>query len=43
MVKTQPAVQEIRFDPWVGKTPGEGNGNTFLCSCLENSMDKGAW
>ena len=22
---------------------GEGNGNTLQCSCLENSMDRGAW
>ena len=23
--------------------PGEGNGNPFQYSCLENPMDKGAW
>ena len=23
--------------------PGEGNGNLLLYSCLENSMDRGAW
>ena len=23
--------------------PGEGNGNTLQYSCLENSMDRGAW
>ena len=22
---------------------GEGNGNPFWYSCLENSMDRGAW
>ena len=22
---------------------GEGNGNSFQCSCLENPMDGGAW
>ena len=22
---------------------GEGNGNPLRCSCLENSMDRGAW
>ena len=22
---------------------GEGNGNPFQCSCLENPRDKGAW
>ena len=31
------------FDSWVGKTPGEGNGNPLQYSCLENSMDRGAW
>ena len=31
------------FDPWVGKTPGEGNGNPLQYSCLENPMDRGAW
>ena len=25
------------------RSPGEGNGNSFQCSCLENSMDRGAW
>ena len=31
------------FDPWVGKFPGEGNGNPLQFSCLENPMDGGAW
>ena len=31
------------FDPWVGKIPGWGNGIPLQYSCLENSMDKGAW
>ena len=26
-----------------GRPPGVGNGNPFHCSCLENSMDRGAW
>ena len=34
-------------DPsWIsgsGRSPGEGNGNPFYHSCLENSMDRGAW
>ena len=25
------------------RSPGEGNDNTLLYSCLENSMDRGAW
>ena len=27
----------------LGRSLGEGNGNPFHYSCLENSMDKGAW
>ena len=27
----------------LGRSPGEGNGNPLQYSCLENSMDKGAW
>ena len=26
-----------------GRSPGEGNVNPPQCSCLENSMDRGAW
>ena len=26
-----------------GRFPGAGNGNLFQDSCLENSMDRGAW
>ena len=29
--------------PGSGKPPGEGNGNPLQCSCLGNSMDRGAW
>ena len=29
--------------PGLGRSPGEGNGNPFQHSCLENLMDKGAW
>ena len=29
--------------PGSGKFPGEGNGNSLQCSCLENPMDGGAW
>ena len=31
------------FDSWVGKIPGVGNGNPLQYSCLENSMNRGAW
>ena len=29
--------------PGLGRSPGEGNGNSLQCSCLENPMDRGAW
>ena len=29
--------------PELGRSPGRGNGNPLLYSCLENSMDRGAW
>ena len=29
--------------PGLGRSSGEGNGNQLQYSCLENSMDKGAW
>ena len=30
-------------DLWLGRSPGEGNGNPLQYSCLENFMDRGAW
>ena len=29
--------------PGLGRSPGEGNGNSLHYSCLENSTDGGAW
>ena len=29
--------------PGLGSSSGEGNGNPLQYSCLENSMDRGAW
>ena len=29
--------------PGSGRPPREGHGNPLQCSCLENSVDKGAW
>ena len=29
--------------PGSRRSPGEGNGNPLQYSCLENSMDGGAW
>ena len=44
MVKNWLAIQEtwVRFLGWEG-SPGEGNGNPFQYSGLENPMDGGAW
>ena len=43
MVKNLPAVWETSLFPELGIFPGEGNGSSFLYSCLENSMDRGVW
>ena len=32
-----------QFSLWVGRSPGEGNGNPLQHSCLGNPMDKGSW
>ena len=29
--------------PGSGRSPGEGNANLLQYSCLENSVDRGAW
>ena len=29
--------------PGSGRSPGEENSNPLQCSCLENSVDRGAW
>ena len=29
------------FDPWIGNIPGEGSGNPFQYSWLENPIDAG--
>ena len=42
MVKNLPAVLEGSI-PGLGRSPGGGHGNPLQYSCLENSMDKGAW
>ena len=43
MVKNLPSVQEPCSIPETGRSPVEGNGNPLQYSCLENSMDRGAW
>ena len=37
------SVEDLGSIPGLGRYPGEGNGNSFQYSCLENSMDRGAW
>ena len=29
--------------PGLGRSPGQGNGNSLQYSCLGKSMDRGAW
>ena len=36
-------VGDLGSIPWLGRSPGEGNGYPLQYSCLENSMDRGAW
>ena len=44
MVDNLPAVRETRVHiSGLGRSPGEGNGNSLQYSCLENPMDGGAW
>ena len=33
------SVGDLGLIPGLGRFPGEGNGNPFQCSCLENPMD----
>ena len=43
--KNPPAMQEtvVQSIPGLGSYPGGGHGNSLQDSCLENSMDRGAW
>ena len=36
-------IQETGSILGTGRSPGVGNGNPLQYSCLENSMDRGAW
>ena len=36
-------VGDLGSVPGLGRSSGEGNGNSLQYSCLENSMDTGAW
>ena len=42
--KNLPAiVGDPGVNPELGRSPGEGNGYPLQYSCLENSVDRGAW
>ena len=47
VAKNLPANAEDARDvvsiPWLGPSLGVQNGNPLQYSCLENSMDRGAW
>ena len=47
MVRNLPANEGDTGDagliPGLGRCPGGGNSNPVQYSCLENSMDRGAW
>ena len=35
--------RDMDLIPGLGRSPGGGHGNPLQYSCLENSMDRGAW
>ena len=47
VVKNPPAnagdIGDAGLIPGSERSPGSGNGNPLQYSCLENSMDRGAW
>ena len=47
MVENPPAsageTGDVGLIPGLGRSPGEEKGNPLQYSCLENSMDRGAW
>ena len=44
VVKNRSAnARDMSSIPELGGSPGGGNGNPLQYSCLENSMDRGAW
>ena len=44
VVKSLPASEgDTGSIPGLGRSPGAGSGNPLQYSCLENSMDRGAW
>ena len=47
MVKNPPTsaggVRNVGLVTGLGRSPGGGSGNSLQFSCLQNSMDRGAW
>ena len=47
MVKNKPVksgdIRDVGSIPRSGRSPGGGNRNPLQFSCLENSIDRGAW
>ena len=47
MVKNPPAnarnLRDVGSVPGLEDSPGEGHGHPLQYSCLENTMDRGAW
>ena len=47
VIKNMPAnagdLREVGLIPGLGRSPGGGHGNPLQYSCLENSVDGGAW
>ena len=47
MIKNPPAnagdTGDAGLIPGKGRSPGVGNANPLQYSCLENTMDRGAW
>ena len=45
VMKNLPAgdARDVGSIPGSGRSPGEGKGSPLQCSCLESSIDRGAW
>ena len=47
VIKNPPAnaedIRDLSLIPGLGRSPGEGNGNSLQYSCLEKLMNRGVW
>ena len=47
VVKNPPAnardIRDVSSIPGLGRSPGEGHGNSLQYSCLENAISREAW